>query len=259
MSDIITAVIVDDEVAAVSELLQLCENYSDIRVLQTFTDPKDAISFINSNHPRLVFLDIQMPLIDGFAFLQYLTSQPYVVFVTAHDEYAIKAFEAHSVDYVLKPILPERFDKTIARIRDLVLKEKLHVSFARLYASLDSLDKKNEPVYFKASRVGNSNTIDIIRSENVVRFYSKDKYVYLVTSDATEYYYNDTLKNIVSKNPWLFLRISDNCIVNVTKIKSIDRPFLRGKYFIILNTTPIIKLAVTETYRKGVLAWLDRC
>lgn len=256
---VITAVIVDDEIAAVSELTNFCNKFPDFHVLNSFTDPKEAIAYINAHNPSLVFLDIQMPLIDGFAFLQFLTVKPYIVFVTAHNEYAIKAFEAHSVDYILKPILPERLEKTVFRIRELVAKDKLNISFARLYASLDALDKKDAMSFFKATRVGNPNSIEIIRSEQILRFYSKDKYVYLVTKDLIEYYYNDTLKNIVTKNPWVFLRISDNCIVNVSLIKSIERPFLRGKYFVLLNSSPLLKLPVTESYKKGVLAWLDRC
>ncbi|MCB1050834.1 MAG: response regulator [Acidobacteria bacterium] len=111
------AVIVDDEPAARAFLKNLLNSHPDIEVVSDAGDGLEAIEVINRTQPDLVFLDIQMPVIDGFEILPYIKAEPLIIFVTAHDQYAIKAFEANACDYLLKPVEPDRLATSIERAR----------------------------------------------------------------------------------------------------------------------------------------------
>ncbi len=117
----IRIMIVDDEKVALDELKFILSAYEDIHVIGAFTDPRKALETILITDVDVVFLDISMPEIDGFMIAQAilkLKNPPYIVFATAYDEYAINAFEINAVDYLLKPILENRLDSTIKRIRE---------------------------------------------------------------------------------------------------------------------------------------------
>ena len=117
MNSKIKVLIVDDELLARRGVRQLLENEVDFFIVGEALNGREAISQIEKLSPNLVFLDIQMPLIDGFSFIEKLDTKnlPEIVFVTAYDEHAIRAFEVGAIDYVLKPINEERFQKTFPR------------------------------------------------------------------------------------------------------------------------------------------------
>lgn len=109
-------IIVDDERLAREELKQLLKDYHEIEIVDFASNPEEAIQKINEKKPELIFLDIQMPGMTGFEMLKHLNEIPKVVFITAYDEYAIKAFEVKALDYVLKPVDPARLEETIHKI-----------------------------------------------------------------------------------------------------------------------------------------------
>ncbi len=117
--DRIRTVIVDDEKPARTRLLGLLEQRSDIEVVGVARDGREAVALVRSRNPSLLFLDIQMPELDGFAVLREIppTHLPLTIFVTAHDRYAVRAFEAHAVDYLLKPFSDERFEAALEHAR----------------------------------------------------------------------------------------------------------------------------------------------
>ena len=109
--------IVDDERLARKELMSLLEPHKKIEVIGEATDVDDAIEKINELNPDLIFLDIQMPGKTGFDLLEELDNVPKVIFTTAYDEFALKAFEVNALDYLLKPIQPERLEEAIAKLK----------------------------------------------------------------------------------------------------------------------------------------------
>ncbi|HEV3324786.1 MAG TPA: LytTR family DNA-binding domain-containing protein, partial [Puia sp.] len=111
----ITAIIIDDEPLARMIVVEYLQSYPEITLLQECSDGFEGIKAIQQYHPDLVFLDIQMPKINGFEMLELVEDSPAVIFTTAFDEYAIRAFEAHAVDYLLKPFSKERFDKALRK------------------------------------------------------------------------------------------------------------------------------------------------
>src|SRR6185437_10209021 len=114
----IKAIIIDDEPLARSIVVEYLQSYPEITALQECNDGFEGIKAIQQHHPDLIFLDIQMPKINGFEMLELVEQPPAVIFTTAFDEYAIKAFESHAVDYLLKPFNKERFDKAIRKWLD---------------------------------------------------------------------------------------------------------------------------------------------
>jgi two-component system LytT family response regulator len=111
----ITAIIIDDEPLARMIVVEYLQSYPEITLLQECSDGFEGMKAIQQYHPDLVFLDIQMPKINGFEMLELVEDSPAVIFTTAFDEYAIRAFEAHAVDYLLKPFSKERFDKALRK------------------------------------------------------------------------------------------------------------------------------------------------
>src|SRR4051812_16919918 len=111
-------IIIDDEPLARSMVLEYLQDYPDLQVMQECNDGFEGIKAIMQHQPDLIFLDIQMPKINGFEMLELVDQRPAVIFTTAFDEYAIKAFEAHATDYLLKPFSKERFDKALRKWTD---------------------------------------------------------------------------------------------------------------------------------------------
>src|SRR5580765_7695556 len=111
-------IIIDDEPLARSIVKEYLQHHPDLEILQECSDGFEGLKAIQQYQPDLIFLDIQMPKINGFEMLELLDQAPAVIFTTAFDEYAIKAFEAHAVDYLLKPFSQERFDKAIQKWKD---------------------------------------------------------------------------------------------------------------------------------------------
>src|SRR5881394_1873060 len=109
------AIIIDDEPLARSIIKEYLQPYTNITLVEECNDGFEGIKAIMQHQPDLIFLDIQMPKINGFEMLELLEQTPAVIFTTAFDEYAIKAFEAHAIDYLLKPFNQERFDKAISK------------------------------------------------------------------------------------------------------------------------------------------------
>src|SRR3954465_14185342 len=108
--------IIDDEPLARSIVKEYLQKYPDLEITQECNDGFEGVKAINQHQPDLIFLDIQMPKINGFEMLELIDNPPYVIFTTAFEEYAIKAFETHAVDYLLKPFSRERFDKAIQKL-----------------------------------------------------------------------------------------------------------------------------------------------
>ena len=110
------AYLVDDEELALKRLTRLLESTGEVEVIGSTQNPETALDFLSNNQVDVVFLDIQMPAMNGFELLAALPRQPFVIFTTAYDQYALKAFEVHSIDYLLKPIEPEQLQRALAKM-----------------------------------------------------------------------------------------------------------------------------------------------
>ena len=214
----IRALIVDDEALARERVRTLLATVPGVTVVAECSGGREAVEQILAERPDLVFLDVQMPDLDGFDVLEAVASEwlPQVIFVTAYDEYAIKAFDVHAIDYLLKPIEPERFRKALARVtkRDLLamLDERPIDRLVIRTRSKVSFIKPSEIDWIEAD--GKHAVLHAGRETHVVRH---------------------TLTRLEQRlAPHGFVRVHRSAIVNVDRIKELE-PWFHGEYVVILK------------------------
>ena len=209
------ALIVDDERLARTELKRLLTPFKDIKVVGEAVNAEDALEKIQQFKPDLLFLDIQMPGKTGFEMLEELDSVPTVVFTTAYDEYALKAFEFNAMDYLLKPIEPQRLEDTVKRLLEKTKKDKIEADQTPVLTENDQVFVKDgDRCWFvKLS------TVRLFESEgNYVRLYFDDNKPLIL---RTLNYLDERLDNKA------FFRANRKHIVNLKWIESIE-PWLNG-------------------------------
>ena len=209
------ALIVDDERLARAELRRLLHPFKEINVVGEAVNAEDALAKITELNPELIFLDIQMPGKNGFEMLEELDSVPTVVFTTAYDEYALKAFEFNAMDYLLKPIEPKRLEDTVKRLLEKNKKDKIEADQTPVLTENDQVFVKDgDRCWFvKLS------TVRLFESEgNYVRLYFEDNKPLIL---RTLNYLDERLDNKA------FFRANRKHIVNLKWIESIE-PWLNG-------------------------------
>lgn len=239
----ISVIIVDDEAPARAEMRFLLERFDDINIIAEASEGETAVQLCHDMSPDLVFMDIQMPVLSGIDVAEILINSenpPYIIFVTAYDAYAIKAFELHAIDYLLKPVDPERLEKSLERIRKLSSSEK--------EISLSMKAMRDMLAGFKNNR--NKKIITVCRDEKfypvsiekIKYVYADDKRTYLVTT-AGKFIYKNTLQHLEVRLPENFIRTHRSYIVNIQFIKDIE-PWFNGAYQIsIINDENPIPLS----------------
>lgn len=217
----VRAYLVDDEPLALERLRRLLAQSDRVEVVGSTTEPEEAVAALTSNPVDLVFLDIQMPRLNGFEVLSRLPVQPLVIFTTAYDQYALKAFAVNSIDYLLKPIDPEQLERALNKIDRLRGESATHPDLHALISSLADSLRKTQPEYLEriASRLGERLWfIDLAR---VTHFYAEDKLTYAV-ADGKSYCVDYTIADLEDKlDPKKFLRIHRSTMVNVAWIKEV--------------------------------------
>jgi two-component system LytT family response regulator len=210
----IKVVLIDDEPLACAIVAEYLQSYSNIEVVASCSDGFEGMKAISQFQPDLIFLDVQMPKINGFEMLELLENPPAVIFATAFDEFAMRAFEAHAIDYLLKPFSKERFDKAIEKwIKQLAIPQNTQ-------ALLDSIASQQEEQHRVIVKTGSS--IRIVPILDVIYFEAYDDYVKIHTKDGyflkkkTMQYFENTLD---SKQ---FVRVHRSFIVQVSEITKID-------------------------------------
>jgi two-component system, LytTR family, response regulator len=251
----IKVLIVDDEPLARRGIRQLLDAEIDFEIAGEASNGREAVAAIKNFKPDLVFLDVQMPLLDGFAFLEKIGAEnlPEIVFVTAYDEHAIRAFEAGAIDYVLKPINPERFQKTLERVRRRVLageNESLEDKLANLLSGLKLAPEENLP---ERIAVRENERIRFLSVEKIERISSNGNYVEIY-SGGEKFTLRETMDGIERKlNPKDFVRIRRSAIVRVSQIEEL-RQLFNGEFEIVLHGGA--KIASSRRYRKNLDALL---
>jgi two-component system, LytTR family, response regulator len=218
MKNKITAVIIDDETLARELIKKYISHHSDIDVISECSNGFEAIKKINETKPDLIFLDIQMPKINGFEMLELLENPPIIIFTTAYDQYALKAFEVNAVDYLLKPYSQERFDEALSKAFTYLENKSLQES------KLKDLTKLHDQQidYLERVVVKDGQNISIISLENIRWIEAQDDYVMIHTlqkkflKQKTMRYFEEHL------NPKDFIRIHRSFIVAVKEIKKIE-------------------------------------
>ena len=254
MSDKIRVLIVDDEPLARRGICQLLETETDFVVAGEAANGCEAAAAIEKLAPDLVFLDIQMPLLDGFSFLEKVGAKnlPEIVFITAYDEHAIRAFEAGAIDYVLKPINTERFQKTLERVRRRLVSGENKLLENKIAGLLNDLKPAGE-AFLQRIAVKERGRIRFLEVEKIDRISSLGNYIE-IHSGREKFILRETMDGIESKlNPQKFLRIRRSTIVRTANIKELQ-PLFNGEYAVILADGT--ETTSSRRYRKNLEAIL---
>lgn len=244
---ILRIVIVEDEPHARERLKDLLAAMKEIEVVAEAGDGPQAVDVIDRLKPELVLLDIEMPGFSGLEVLQRLRHRPLVIFITAYDQYAVPAFEANAVDYLLKPFTAERLRQALDRVR-----ERRPIDTALLTALQQLLKPRN---YLHAFAVKNGEEILLVPENEVFFFSAEDKYVFLHTV-GRRFFYDATLKELENRlDPELFLRIHKSAIVAVKHVCKLKRS-LMGDYQAVLGNDRASSLRIGRSFLAAVKARL---
>ena len=234
------AVIIDDERLARTELKKLLQDFSEIEIVDEASNADEGIAKIEQHNPDLIFLDIQMPGKTGFDMLSELDKSPAVVFTTAYDEYALRAFDVNALDYLLKPIEPKRLAEAISKLLSSEVKEYKHSSEPLTY---DSLLGENDQVFVKDGERCWFVKLNEIRLFESVGNYAKvffgvNKPLILKSLNALE----------ERLDPKIFFRANRKHIVNLRMIEKIE-PYFNGGLLIELKGGEKIEVSRRQTVR----------
>lgn len=250
----IKVLIADDEEPARAEMKFLLEQYDDINILAEASDGEMAVKLCYEHKPDLVFMDIQMPALSGIEAAEMLINSgtpPYIIFVTAYDSYAIRAFELHAIDYLLKPVETERLESSLNRIRKLLGSD--HDISASLKAMKEMLGGYREHRCGKVITVCKDEKFYPVSIEKIKYAYADDKRTYLVTTSG-KFTYKNTLHHLEELLPENFIRTHRSYIVNINYIKDIE-PWFNGAYQItIINDEDSVPLSRSHSkYFKEIM------
>jgi two-component system, LytTR family, response regulator len=245
----IRTLIVDDEPLARERLRKLLEEEADIEIVGECADGKDALATAESERPDLLFLDVQMPELDGFGVVAGLQGDPLpaVVFVTAYDRFALKAFEVHALDYLLKPFDRARFQTALERARKLVQQRQSGDLSRRLSSLITDLKvDKPEPKFLDRLAIKSEGRVLFFKLDEIDWIEAADNYVSIHIGPET-HLHRETMSSLETKlPPARFLRISRSAIVHIERIKEMQ-PMFHGDYIVILKNGT--RLSLSRNYR----------
>ncbi|GAB3747166.1 LytR/AlgR family response regulator transcription factor [Spirosoma pomorum] len=252
-------ILIDDEPLAISRLRRLLAKHADtFDIVGEAANGAEGLTLVEAQQPDLIFLDIEMPLLNGFEMLSRLTIMPLVVFATAFDQYAIRAFEENSVDYLLKPIEADRLTRTVQKIRTLVERNDhapagTSVSTENVMRLLAQMQPKKE-IYSISVKTGDK--IRLVPLSDIAYFEAEDKYVFLATLDGQKFLTNYTLTTLAEKLPDTFTRVSRSIMVNRHKISEVHKHF-DGKFQLVMTDKKNSRLTTGSTYSDTVRQLLE--
>jgi two-component system, LytTR family, response regulator len=216
--------VIDDEPLAVKRLTRLLRQTRRVEILGSTVSPAEALEFLSHQSVDVVFLDIQMPGMNGFELLQKLPKEPAVVFTTAFDRFALDAFEVNSVDYLVKPIEAERLEKALTKLERLRGTPQSVTETEQIRALAKELTRKFPERI--SSRVGER--VVFVEVSNVTHFYAKDKLTYAATA-SKDYAVDITISELEGKlDPAVFIRIHRGTLVNLQYVEEVSSWFGGG-------------------------------
>jgi two-component system LytT family response regulator len=229
-----SVLIVDDEPLARDRIRELLNSDDEIEIVGEARNGHEAIEAITAHAPDLVFLDVQMPDMDGFAVLKALRVKPMplIIFVTAYDQHAVRAFDVHAVDYLMKPFDRKRFKKALDHAKD-QMKRPTNEDEGRIVRLLEEL--KAGARYLERFAVKTGEKVLFVRAEDVESIEAEGNYARLNLADSF-HLLRDTINSIESQiDPRTFVRIHRSTIVNMNRVKELQT-WARGEYRVVLHS-----------------------
>jgi two-component system, LytTR family, response regulator len=254
----IKAIIVDDEPPARRNLRALLKGVPDIELVKECGNGRDAVREIRALEPDLVFLDVQMPELNGFEVLEKLAGQPLpvIIFVTAYDQYALKAFEVSALDYLLKPFDDARFHKALAQARRQIEQQDTSELGRKLMTLLGTREVKADAPpsrYLTRLMVKTAGRVIFIRTEEIDWIEAYDNYLRLHVGGRAHLLRQTMNELEAALNPAQFARIHRSTIVNLDRVKELH-PHFNGDHLVILHDGTELKLS--RSRREWLEQWL---
>ena len=250
----IRTLIVDDEPLGRERIKALLAGDPEVEVIGECPDGRRAIRAIEERNPDLVFLDVQMPEVDGFGVLEAICVErmPVIIFVTAYDQYAVQAFEVHALDYLLKSYDRERFSAAVQRAKEEIRRVREGELNDRLVGLLENLQMKKDRLTRLVIKSGGR--IVFLRVEEVDWIEAADNYV-RVHAGREAYLIRETLQSLERRlDPGQFLRIHRSFLVNLDRIRELQ-PMFHGDY--VVKLADGTELMLSRNYREKLLEPLD--
>jgi two-component system LytT family response regulator len=250
----IRAIIVDDEKPARRRLRELLEKQADIAVVAECSNGAEAARQIRALRPDLLLLDVQMPGLDGFGVVDAIgaAQMPATIFVTAYDQYALKAFEVSALDYLLKPFSDERFERSLARVLSFVRTNRREELSHRILSLLDQIQPKqpqNTSAPLDCLMIKDGGRLLFLRVEEIDWIEAAGVYVQVHTADKT-WLHRISLSELEAKlDARQFLRIHRSTIVNLQRVRELH-PHSHGDFLVVLHDGTELKLS--RNYRQKV-------
>jgi len=230
----IRALIVDDEPLARQRVRMLLSEEPEVEIIGEGADGVQAVADIQTLHPDLVFLDVQMPEMNGFDVLEKLPREtlPAIIFTTAYDEHALHAFDAHALDYLLKPYKPERFKQAIARARELITNKQAGATARGL---LDLLSERPAPpAHLTRISVKTPGKVAFVNVAEIDAIEAAGKYA-VIHAGKENHILRESMASLeASLSPEHFMRISRSIIVNIDRIQELQ-PMFKGENVVVLK------------------------
>src|SRR5262245_3855679 len=252
----IKAIIVDDEPPARRNLRALLKGVPDIELVKECGNGRDAVSQIRALEPELVFLDVQMPEMNGFEVLEQLSDRPLpvIIFVTAYDQYALKAFEVSALDYLLKPFDDARFHKALAQARRQIEQQDASELGRKLLTLIGTHELRPEaPRYLTRLMVKTAGRVIFIRTDEIDWIEAYDNYLRLHVGGKAHLLRQTMNELEAALNPEQFARIHRSTIVNLDRVKEM-LPHFNGEHLVILHDGTELKLS--RSRKEWLEQWL---
>lgn len=241
-------ILIDDESLARQLIRSMLQAYPQVSIVAECADGFEGFKAIQEHNPDLIFLDIQMPRVNGFELLELLDNPPAVIFTTAFDEYAVKAFEAHAIDYLLKPIVKVRFEKAMQKwLQQAANKENIPVTAL--------LETNVYEGYQHRIVVKDNGLIRIIPAQDIFYIEASDDYIKIVTKEGT-YLKKSTLSHIEQTlDPQQFVRVHRSFLVPVTQLMRIE-PYEKESHIALLHCGAKVMVSKSGMAKlKTLLGW----
>ena len=242
------AILIDDEQLGRQLIKSMLQPYEQVQVIAECADGFDGFKAIQELKPDLIFLDIQMPRLNGFEMLELLDEQPSVIFTTAFDEYALKAFETHAIDYLLKPVTKDRFDKAMQKWLTQAANQKVT-------SVVPILENNAVEGYQHRIVVKDNGLIRIIPAQDIFYIEANDDYIKIVTKEGS-YLKKSTLSHVEQTlDPQQFVRVHRSYLLPVSQLLRIE-PYEKESHIALLHCGAKVLVSKSGMAKlKTMLGW----
>jgi len=251
MNKVYKTLIIDDEPPARKRLLKLVDNFPEtFEIMGLAENGLEAKEMIETLKPDLIFLDIEMPELNGFEVLEQLTSIPIVIFCTAYDQYSLKAFETNSIDYLLKPVRLERLQHTVNKLK--LFSE--NSSSQNILKMLEELSFQKKEKQMTSITVKKEDKLVFVKLDEVSHFNADERYVIVHSKNGT-YLSDEPLAQLEIKLPPNFLRVHRGVIINTNFVIEVQKYF-NSRFIISLTNKKKTNITTGRSYNEQIKNWM---